>query len=564
LRGVFGLERIYGITVEEALGMDVFKNSRLVGGRGGLGRLITNVNVMEVPDILDWVQEGELLLTTAFSIKDDPEAQHCLIPELAHRGLAGLAIKTKRYLEAIPQEMIRAADELNFPLIELSPETSHPLVLNAIFTRLLSRQTAFLKQSLHTHELLLKVMLEGGGLSRIAEVLADLVDNPVLITDDKGELLAFAAGKSQPVLLEQLVSDHGRGFLSDKVEGIHADDSGSPAYRARRYHTKINGKKVECLVVQVVASRRVRGAIVVWEIHRRATRSDIIAIERASVSVALEMVNQAALRSVERRYQNEFLQDLLSGDFESEDLMIHRARGLGWDLSRKYVLLLLRVKSQGDGALRDEIKQDLLAGIENSLRVRYERGIVGDRGQDIFVLLETAPDAKAAKSKALTVARYLKQSIRKRFQGITLLVAVARFYPQLSGFSQAYQEARKVLALLEKSGGETHLVHFDDLGVYRIIFYPQTELDSFVHDTVRPLLEHDRNHQAELCKTLETFFECHGNIKKVADRLFTHYNTVLYRIKRIEEITGVDLSDPEQRLNLQMGLKIARFQGLHN
>ena len=76
--------------------------ARVVGGRGGLHRAVRAVNVMEVPDILEWVQADELLLTTAYPLRDDRLALDALVPRLAGRGLAGIAIKPARYIDAIP------------------------------------------------------------------------------------------------------------------------------------------------------------------------------------------------------------------------------------------------------------------------------------------------------------------------------------------------------------------------------------------------------------------------------------------------------------------------------
>lgn len=84
-----------GIRIEELLNLDIMKNCKVLAGSGGLGRLITKVNVMEVPDILNWVEEGEFLLTTAYSMKDDLEGFKDLIIRLSRKGLAGMGIKTK-------------------------------------------------------------------------------------------------------------------------------------------------------------------------------------------------------------------------------------------------------------------------------------------------------------------------------------------------------------------------------------------------------------------------------------------------------------------------------------
>ena len=71
-----------------------------------------------------------------------------------------------------------------------------------------------------------------------------------------------------------------------------------------------------------------------------------------------------------------------------------------------------------------------------------------------------------------------------------------------------------------------------------------------------PLDQHDLQRNSGLIKTLTVYFECNGNLKQVSKELYTHYNTILYRMERIEEITGLNMKVSEHRLNLQIGLKI--------
>ncbi len=110
---------IDSIALSELLKVPTLARARVVGGHDGLRRPVRGVNVMEVPDILDWVKPDELLLTTAYPLRDDPVALDALIPRLAERGLAGIALKPGRYIKAIPASMIEAADLHAFPLIEL-------------------------------------------------------------------------------------------------------------------------------------------------------------------------------------------------------------------------------------------------------------------------------------------------------------------------------------------------------------------------------------------------------------------------------------------------------------
>jgi len=124
----------------------------------------------------------------------------------------------------------------------------------------------------------------------------------------------------------------------------------------------------------------------------------------------------------------------------------------------------------------------------------------------------------------------------------------------MCGLFDAYIEAG---ALLSKD----KIMHFDDLGVYKILCKEslKEELFSLYIQTLGSLVEYDRVKNTELVKTLQIFFEVNGNLKKMSEILFTHYNTILYRIRRIKQITGRDIDNPEDRFNLETALKIMKI-----
>ena len=132
---------ISGITVEELLDLDIMNEGKILAGKKGLTNVITKVNVMEVPDIINWVEEGEFLLTTAFSMKDDLEGFRDLIIHLKEKGLAGLGIKTKRYIKEVPMDVLKIADDLGFPLIEISYDLSYSTIITGVLTEIVNNQT---------------------------------------------------------------------------------------------------------------------------------------------------------------------------------------------------------------------------------------------------------------------------------------------------------------------------------------------------------------------------------------------------------------------------------------
>src|SRR3954467_1035017 len=108
----------FGLRVHEVLGASTLAGARVLAGASGLDRVVQRLNVMEVPDILPWVKPHELLLTTGYPLRDDPGSLAGLGAALDERGLAALAIKLHRYLDALPDRLLAEADRRAFPVIE--------------------------------------------------------------------------------------------------------------------------------------------------------------------------------------------------------------------------------------------------------------------------------------------------------------------------------------------------------------------------------------------------------------------------------------------------------------
>src|SRR5258705_2543032 len=136
-----------GLRVREVLAAPCLAQARVLAGARGLDRIVSRLNIMEVPDILPWVKPNELLLTTGYPLRDDPDALIALVGELDDRGLAALAIKLHRYLDEVPAELLAEADRRGFPIIELPQGVGFDDVLNEVIGALLNRQAALASRS---------------------------------------------------------------------------------------------------------------------------------------------------------------------------------------------------------------------------------------------------------------------------------------------------------------------------------------------------------------------------------------------------------------------------------
>lgn len=107
------------VTCENMLKMPGMEKMKLVAGKGGLGRIITWVHVIEIPEVVEWVEGGELLFITGVTIKDNTEALLKLVTDIDKKNLSGLVINVGPYIKATPREVIELADALNFPIFEV-------------------------------------------------------------------------------------------------------------------------------------------------------------------------------------------------------------------------------------------------------------------------------------------------------------------------------------------------------------------------------------------------------------------------------------------------------------
>jgi DNA-binding PucR family transcriptional regulator len=112
----------------------------------------------------------------------------------------------------------------------------------------------------------------------------------------------------------------------------------------------------------------------------------------------------------------------------------------------------------------------------------------------------------------------------------------------------------------------TEVLAFEETGAYRLLLPAMVEdpeeLRRFHHETVAPLVAYDEQYETELVRTLESFLDADGNVAQTAQRLYTHRHTVRYRLERVRELTGLDVSSTDGRERLSLGLKAMRVLGI--
>lgn len=530
------------LTVEQVLAMAPFARTRVVAGHSGLGRVIRSVNVMEVPDIADFVRPKELLLTTGFPLRNNPEAMRSLIPTLASHDVAALAIKLNRYVHEIPQEMVEAADRFGLPLLELPPDASFNEYINPLLGEILNRQAVMLKRSEEIHANFTRVLLEGGGFNGLIRALAEFTGCEVALYDSERPILS-----TRPDTVGALPA----------VAAIASDsDVAAPAETplGMLIHTE-----------PVVVGWGVCGYVTLWGQAQELNEIDRLAVQHAATVLGIEFQRQESIRETERRYAAQFLSEFLEGKLENMAEIMRRAETLSLPLHRTDGLMAIHVDGtdmHADSNWRKRLgghlgtMRRLLATIDGVCRSEEVAHILFEH-DGLFVLL-VQPGDVSHRGRVLKQLERIGQRISAGVQGafshLVPVVGIGRYYGDVARLPESYQEARRAVVVGRKV--RRTVVQYDDLGVYRILAAtPDNELHLFVHDILGALIAYDREHDADLIHTLTKYLESGRNVKQTAEALYVHYNTVRYRIERIERLLGGSLEDPDRQLALHVGLK---------
>ncbi|OZB91273.1 PucR family transcriptional regulator [Paenibacillus sp. XY044] len=522
---------------------------RLRAGEAGLHHPVTHANVMEVPDISDWAQAGEFLMTTGYPFRDDPAMLAGMIPKLVKKGVAALGIKTKRFMAEIPEDAIELAEKHGFPIFELPPHTVFSEVQRETMERVLAQETGMLTVLNHHVQQLSQLMLEGKPLDEFIARLEDIMQRPVALFDDGGRLYASEMTAGLENIYGVKPSGQWQEIQRGKLAGttvVHGDLS----IRA----TPIYANGMEHFAVLITADS-----------PAPHTKLDILLLERVGVLIGMELAAIRMREEIESKYLDQFLLDWLLGRVPTEKDIRMRAEACGLSLPDPEPLFVILARPLGSRPSRGRFKQAVmhLRSLDGSKNARVHHGdIQGVVIRDELVFIAAGSDAESA--------------VRRVWEELALLFAnpddpsfslcTGSGAPSLEQVQDSYQEAVKVAMISEITGmGQTY-VTMEQLGIYRLLYLLSDEEEAYrFRDLyIMPLTVYDDRHGASLLLTARTYLEHNLNAKKTAAALFTHYNTIMHRLERIEELLQISFDRADDRLQLELAMKLYAMQAKFN
>ncbi len=541
------------LTLQDALKIAPLDEMRLVAGHGGLQREVTWVHNAGVPDAADWLNGGEIVLTTAINMPDTRAAQRQYILSMIGKGVTALCIAVGRYIEHIPAELRELADEYDFPLFEIPFSVRFIDVAKVINEQITQENVTIVRRALLLQQTLTQIVLDGGGLQELAEKLAELVGQSISIENDRFEHIVSCNigdvdearrytnlhGRTNPALLDALEVRSVLPEIRRTLRPVHIPRMADVGLEMERY------------LAPIVVHGEIYGYMWIIADDHALTEFDRIAISSGSTIAALMLLHQESVQNTEASLKGTLLSQLIQGESGRTSILTDQSMRYGVDLRVSYVMMLVECE-----ATAPQRQPRLYQQVNQLVMQQSWSAVAGQFAGQIVILAQ-------ANQHIPHIAEHLQQHVSNSAACMSAgrpgaRVGVSTVLKGADFVGRAYQQVIETLHITRQLRDKRRVVYFDELGYLHALYYAgKSSLDDNpLVPCLRKLLDEQ---QADLFNTLEAYLDAGGNGVQTADILHIHRSTLNYRLARIHEICLLELSDPTVRMNLQVALKLMRL-----
>ena len=490
---------------------------RLLTGEARSEKPIRWVHSSELEDPTPWLKGGELVLTTGMGIGGTAAKHRAYVRRLVEAGVGGLGFGLGFGYDTTPKALIAEATKHDFPLFEVPYPVPFIAITEAVFTRLLTEQYDTLQRAVDAEHVLTRSVLDGKGIDGVVASLGAVIKGWALLLDLHGTPLA-STGRAATLRQER---------IWDEVRTSRPDGANFSISLVDRGH--------HVWVQPVGAAGRVEAFLAVGK-PEQPTQLDRIVAGHALSLFAIELAKSRAVAEAQRKLQGDFF-DELAGGIGAADAARELVR-FGFD--RDATLVAVAIEAVDPAA----IDPQGLALAATDHFSRTDGGyLVSAQPGGVSLLRPAGADDLGELAKIL--ATRVDVELRAGAGSPAAPTEVAR----------SLREARYALQVCRLEGWPH--AGFEDLGTYRLLLSmaDPDALRAFADAMLAPLDAYDGAHDGELIGSLQAFLQHNARWETAAAQLFVHRHTLRYRMRKVEELTGRDLTSSFDRMEFWLALR---------
>ena len=534
-------------TVKDVMNLSLMKKAKVRTAENSLNtRPVSSVSVIEMP-VEDFVQKHELVLTTAIGCNDNPEIFRQFVRDIIHSKASALVIATGRHVVKIPEHIIQLAGQYDFPIIETPWEVRFSDITRAVLSDLNDWHKFSLKNSEELQRNLLNLFLGGATLSDAAEAIHQKLATPVVIADNQGMIKGHS--KSADLLIHQIQS-----FLqTSHIEEIFQQEHSITGLKIQTAH------KTQGYLFFPLPSETAEFSLANKEEHQ---------LQHALTALALWFQREDAIEETKTHLKDEFVWSLAKGELEDWDKVVSRAKSLNYNVKLPYVCILsipenmetLFKKSNVKGTTYEHWLFDYICLLEEQM---IEAGQILKRKtmttyhQEHFIIFLEVDTGRIHE----TIQEYLQlaeKKVKNILPGIVMSWGIGENHAGVKTFHQSYNDARIALYIGRRQKGPGHRSTYANTGIFRALLAlaKNPEMEEIALSTIGGLIDYENQRGLDLVHTLAMYIRNQGNISQTSRALNLHRQSLVYRLRKIESLTGRSLENPDDLFLLDLSIKL--------
>jgi PucR C-terminal helix-turn-helix domain/GGDEF-like domain len=508
----------------------------LIGGPLDPTARITDVVIFDPAD-LHAVGAGTIVLAVAV-----PADGNDAVGLLEHAGERGAAAVVFRSVRQLPPRIKRLAAALGIAVLGAPPDVRWSHVFSLLRTAMVNTGG---------FQLPVESAVAVGDLFALADAIAGAVGGPVTIEDPHWRVLAYS---NLGYEIDEPRRDTILGRTPPAEWRQRLDESGlTTALRTRDDVHRFEGKPGEGLAPRLVAPVRagdeLLGTVWVAETDRPLGDAAERELARAAKLATVHLLGHRASEDIKRRTRGAFVREVLEGWAPSRSAVgLLRPSG-------PFTVLVFAVDAPTPPPRELNLERvlSIVSLYGESRHPDAMCALVEERIWSVLPAL-SADERQPTLELAARILDRVETSLELRLVG-----AIGTTVPRIADVPESRRAAEQALKVLMRRKDGARVVHIEDVRAHTILLQIidwASENDELTQGKLEKLREHDREHGTSYRATLRAYLDAWGDIRVAAERLSVHANTLRHRLRRLVEISGIDLDDPEERLVTELQLRI--------
>ncbi len=546
-----------GFSVNDLLLAEELKDAKILGGKEGLDRQIKGVTIIEAPDIVKFINGGEVLLTGLYAFRScSVEEFQKYINELTKKSVSALIMKRGRKVENADikiELLLEFANTHGIPVLEVPFEISFRDIMSRIMERLFNEEVTRLKYFKTTHDNFAALALSpdsgNRGADNILDVLAKLIHNPVAVFNQNLSCLAATEDAARVLT----ISEDARTF--------------EPGIYSSYTYLRQEGEEPQCLI-QVKMSFREKIYLVVTERNQALDVMDCIAAESAITALRFEFSRQYAVTELEKKFQNDIMHNILNGKIHSIGELQKNTTLLGVDINGSYRVIVFGManESMTKGDFKAKVKD---TNVLSQAIVHYIKDAKIQNDLDKIVVIQAVDKEQTQEEyrrEIKKIVESVQEDVSMHNKHLKVKAGVGKVVDGIIHLPESFKEANEAFMFVDVAGelseeGSPQAMLFSDLGIFKLLCQLEdpSMLLEYVPEGLQKLYNYKKPQRDDLIVTLKTYLDRNQNLSKTAQELYVHYKTAAYRIEKITKITGIDFDNANEVLAVRIGLVVYKM-----